>query len=221
MQTRTDSPDHSSGWFDPLIQNKAYVDFATNAPGYGPLQNATVLRNVTQAYYGPNGCESREQACYASAASPGTASNQICRAADDFCVRSFISIYCEVLIFFQSVKIFVPAVGDRDANDLRQNSSTPNPRLPEYYVNFLNLDSTKKAIGALPSFIPCNYPSLFAETGDVRCHLGGWYNFCKLIVAYTQDARTWLPHLGALANSRLKMLVWVEILFSPFELLID
>lgn len=74
-----------SGWFDPLLQNKAYVDFATNAPGYGQLQNDTVLKQLNKAFYGPNGCEAQEQACYDAGNS--TASNKICRKADDFCVR--------------------------------------------------------------------------------------------------------------------------------------
>ena len=74
-----------SGWFDPLIQNKAYIDFATNAPGYGQLQNDTVLQQLNQAYYGPGGCKEQEEACYA--AGDSYASNYICRTADDFCVR--------------------------------------------------------------------------------------------------------------------------------------
>jgi len=75
----------SSGWFDPLIQNKAYVDFATNAPGYGPLQSDTVLKKMNQAYFGLGGCKEQEEACYAAGNSD--ASNKICLKADDFCVR--------------------------------------------------------------------------------------------------------------------------------------
>ena len=74
-----------SGWFDALIQNKAYVDFATNAPGYGQLQNDTVLQQLNQAYYGTGGCKDREEACYA--AGDSDASNEICSTADAFCVR--------------------------------------------------------------------------------------------------------------------------------------
>ena len=79
-----------SGWFDALIQNKAYVDFATNAPGYGQLQNDTVLQQLNEAYYGPGGCKEQEEACYA--AGDSDASNKICRTTDDFCVRYIMSI---------------------------------------------------------------------------------------------------------------------------------
>ena len=73
-----------SGWYDPIIQNKAYVDFATNAPGYGQLQNNTVLQRLNQAYYGPGGCKDQEEACYAAGNSDP--SNEICRTTDNFCV---------------------------------------------------------------------------------------------------------------------------------------
>ena len=80
-----------SGWYDALIQNKAYVDFATNAPGYGQLQNDTVLQQLNQGYYGPGGCKEQEEACYA--AGDSDASNEICATADDFCVSYNINRY--------------------------------------------------------------------------------------------------------------------------------
>ncbi|KAF8868635.1 Alpha/Beta hydrolase protein, partial [Infundibulicybe gibba] len=57
----------NNGWYDPLIQNQAYVDFATNAPGYGPLQSAS----------GPGS----GMLCAGNSA----ASNKICENADNFC----------------------------------------------------------------------------------------------------------------------------------------
>ena len=74
-----------SGWYDPLLQNKAYVDFATNAPGYGQLQNDTVIASLNQAFFEKGGCQDQELACYAAGETPE--SNQICSTADDFCVR--------------------------------------------------------------------------------------------------------------------------------------
>lgn len=74
-----------SGWYDPLIQNKAYVDFATNAPGYGQLQNDTVIKKLDEDFYAPNGCKAQEEACYA--AGTDVTSNKICKDADDYCVR--------------------------------------------------------------------------------------------------------------------------------------
>lgn len=139
-----------SGWYDPLIQNKAYVDFATNAPGYGQLQSDEVIAKLNKAYFGPNGCLEQEQACYAAGNS--SASNRICIAADNFCVEN----------------VFVPAVGDRDSDDLRQNSSALFP--PEFYVDFLSLPSVKAKIGAVSTYSECaDAPfELFTRTGDVR-----------------------------------------------------
>lgn len=160
----------NNGWYDPLIQNKAYVDFATNAPGYGQLQSDQVIAEINEAYFGANGCQEQEQACYNAGNS--TASNKICSAADDFCIEN----------------VFVPAVGNRDSDDLRQNSSALFP--PEYYVSFLQKKAIQTAIGAEVKYAECpDAPfELFTKTGD--------------------DARTLLPQLGALANSKLKMLIW-------------
>jgi hypothetical protein len=80
----TNLPPTHSGWFDPLIQNKAYLDFATNAPGYGQLQPDAVLAQMNQSYFGAGGCRDQELACYA--AGTGTKSNKICKDADNFCV---------------------------------------------------------------------------------------------------------------------------------------
>ena len=116
-----------SGWYDPLIQNKAYVDFATNAPGYGQLQNDTVLQQLNRAYYGPGGCKEQEEACYA--AGDSEASNKICRTTDAYCVRYIVNRYRDTLLkfYFKVNNVFTPAVGDRDPNDLRQNSSALFP----------------------------------------------------------------------------------------------
>ncbi|KAJ7639710.1 alpha/beta-hydrolase [Mycena polygramma] len=160
----------SAGWYDPLIQNLAYLTFATNAPGYGQLQSDAVLQKMNTSYFEPNGCLEQEQACYD--AGTGTASNAICIKADNFCVDN----------------LFIPGVGDRDSDDLRQNSSALFP--PEFYLNYLALPDVKAKIGAESNYSECaNAPDrLFGRTGD--------------------DARTWLPELGALANSTLKILIW-------------
>ncbi|KAF8221825.1 hypothetical protein L208DRAFT_1414454 [Tricholoma matsutake] len=57
----------NNGWFDSLIQNKAYVDFATYAPSYGQLQS-----DATQAYHGPGGRKHQEEASYATGSSAGS-----------------------------------------------------------------------------------------------------------------------------------------------------
>jgi hypothetical protein len=66
--------------------------------------------------------------------------------------------------------VFIPAVGDRDSDDLRQNSSALFP--PEFYVRFLNDPTIRAKIGAEVSYSECpNAPFvLFERTGDVRNH---------------------------------------------------
>ncbi|KAK1215204.1 hypothetical protein PQX77_022200 [Marasmius sp. AFHP31] len=162
----------NNGWYDPLLGDKAYVDFATNAPGYGPLQNDTVIKQLNDAFYSPGGCRDRELACYD--AGNTTESNAICMDASNFCYNN----------------VTLPAVGDRDINDLRQNISTPNPFPPSYYLNLLADPVIKEKIGAESNYSSCSSPvnSDFARTGD--------------------DARTFLPKLAALADEKLKILIW-------------
>lgn len=73
-----------SGWIDPLIQNKAYVDFAANAPGYGPLVSPSTVEKMNNSFFKNNGCQVQEEECYTA----GTAdsSDKTCIEADDFCV---------------------------------------------------------------------------------------------------------------------------------------
>ena len=66
--------------------------------------------------------------------------------------------------------VFVPAVGDRDSDDLRQNASSPNPFPPEFYVTFLRNATIMEKIGAEARYSECpDAPfELFERTGDVR-----------------------------------------------------
>ena len=86
----------------------------------------------------------------------------------------------------------MPAVGDRDIDDLRQSDDSPNPFPPEFYVDFLRNTTIMKKIGAEVRYSECSDPvdDQFSRTGD--------------------DARTLLPQLSALADSGLKMLIWVR-----------
>jgi hypothetical protein len=61
----------------------------------------------------------------------------------------------------------VPAVGNRDPYDLRQNSSALFP--PEFYVNYLHTAAVKSKIGAKTQYQECpDAPyNLFVATGDV------------------------------------------------------
>ena len=85
-----------SGLYDSIIQIKSYIDFATNAPGYGPLQNDTVLQQINQAFYSPGGCKELEEACYAAGSSDS--SNEICKKASGFCVRYNVNRYRDTML---------------------------------------------------------------------------------------------------------------------------
>ena len=78
--------DDTSGWFDPLIANKAYIDFATYAPRYGPLQDSNTINAMTEAYYGLGGCRDLLEGC--NALENSSVSNGVCYAADAYCVSN-------------------------------------------------------------------------------------------------------------------------------------
>ena len=87
-----------SGWIDPVIQNKAYIDFATNAPGHGALVTQTVIQKMNASYYGAGGCLEEQQACIAGGNATTTAVDQTCAQANNDCVRpSFFEVRVGVL----------------------------------------------------------------------------------------------------------------------------
>ncbi|KAF8524561.1 alpha/beta-hydrolase [Hysterangium stoloniferum] len=159
----------NNGWFDPLLHFRSYIDFAADAPGYGPLVNASVIKQLNTTWFSTDGCLAKELKCYA--AGTNAKSNSICTKADNDC-------YEQTLLPVMSV------ISNRDIDDLRQTAPAAFP--PEFYVNFLHLPSVKAKIGATSTYAECsNAPNeLFAKTGD--------------------DARTFLPQLSVLVNSKLK-----------------
>ncbi|KAG1886806.1 Alpha/Beta hydrolase protein [Suillus subluteus] len=135
------------------------------------LQPDDILKNISDYLYGPDGCVAQESACYAARNS--THSNKICRDAGNYC----------------NLNVFMPAVGNYDGYDIRQNSSSLFP--PAYFMYYLQREDVMKKIGARVKLEhACSNPSFknFEKTGD--------------------NARTWLPQLSALANSGLKILIW-------------
>ena len=83
-----------------------------------------------------------------------------------FCFLSFVGM-CFKLIKSQINNVLVPAVGNRDSDDLRQNSSALFP--PEFYVNYLQTPAIQNKIGAETTYQECpDAPfNLFVTTGDV------------------------------------------------------
>ncbi|KIK29406.1 hypothetical protein PISMIDRAFT_480498 [Pisolithus microcarpus 441] len=161
---------NNNGWIDPLIQNAAYYTFAENAPGYGQLLPDAVLANISQALWGEGGCVEQERACYAAGNS--SASDAVCLSAYTYC----------------SDYVLTPVIGNYDPYDLRQNSTAFFP--PQYYSEYLSIESVKKQIGAETAYTNCSNEAYFKiiKTGDF--------------------ARTFLPDLSQLANSGLKILIW-------------
>ncbi|KAL0574094.1 hypothetical protein V5O48_007853 [Marasmius crinis-equi] len=164
----------NNGWFDPLLQNKAYIDFNIDAPGYGQLQNATVIQKMSDKFYGPGGCKEQQQACYDAGDTPE--STDLCKAADNYCYQNVLAL----------------AAGDRNFEDLRQPPGSPtyDPFPHSYYLDFLRGEAIREKIGAVGDYQECSRPVIdaFFSTGD--------------------DARTFLPHLGDLANDKMKILIW-------------
>lgn len=70
--------------------------------------------------------------------------------------------------YYQWNNIGAVSIGDRDAYDLTQNSTSAFP--PEYYVKYLNREDVVSAIGAESSYYECpDGPyNKFVTTGDVR-----------------------------------------------------
>lgn len=79
-----------SGWYDPLIQHESYLYFAANAPGYGPLQNDSILYDLAGLYYGPGACRDQVSAC--AEAGYGPESDAICSKASTFCVCLYMCL---------------------------------------------------------------------------------------------------------------------------------
>jgi hypothetical protein len=107
----------------------------------------------------------------------------------------------------QGEYIFTPAIGDRDQYDLRQNASALFP--PEYYTKYLADRSVLKKIGATSTYSECSdsVNTNFSKTADVRDKVDDAIIY--LIRILYQGARTILPELSTLVNSRLKTLIWV------------
>ncbi|RPD60581.1 alpha/beta-hydrolase [Lentinus tigrinus ALCF2SS1-7] len=139
----------NNGWHDPLIQFESYLEFATDAPGYGQLQSDEILAAINESLYKEGGCRDQLIACYRAETEE---SNKICYDADDFCLMN----------------VQGPSIGDLDQYDFLQKASSPNPFPPMYYVNFLQNTTIMQKIGAQVRYSDCSDPVLgqFNSTGD-------------------------------------------------------
>ncbi|KAJ7089254.1 alpha/beta-hydrolase [Mycena belliarum] len=140
----------NDGKHDPLIQYKSYINFAMNAPGYGPLQGPATLAAMSVAFSQTNGCQAQLEACYA--AGTKRADDALCAAANDLCASD----------------VFFPAIRGRDSGDLRQASNTTDPFPPTYYKALLRTQAVLDAIGATSTYDACSdaVQAGFASSGE-------------------------------------------------------
>lgn len=136
----------NNGWFDPIIQQKAYVDFSYNNT-YKPLISSSEHSSYLSTY--KSDCLPLLQQC-----SSTTGSNSACENADNTC--------------YNEIEGPLSEVADFDVYDIREPSNDPYP--PSTYVSYLQSSAVVKAIGAKSTYAECpNAPyQKFASTGDGR-----------------------------------------------------
>lgn len=140
------------GFFDTRVQFAAYFNY-TVTPGnpydLAPFNN-TAETQLFNNVWGPNGCQEQQAACNANP--PPANINEVCSAADDFCVTN--------------VEQFFDINAKRSEDDIRQLLPSPFP--PAFYVSYLNQASVQAAIGASTNFTPASVQvgTAFAGTGD-------------------------------------------------------
>ncbi|KAK7038826.1 hypothetical protein VNI00_010456 [Paramarasmius palmivorus] len=176
----------NNGKHDPLLQFQTIVDFARDAPGYGPLQNASVIDSIQSAF--ENDCKGQIRQCNGLEA--GGKADGICRDAVVNCTYG----------------VFLPAVGARDPDDLRQSSTASTEESDEDeeaagpstdYATFIRLPEIQKSLGV-----------------SLNGNKNGTFDQCDSSVKFRfaqsgETGRTFLPHLATLAESKFPILIWV------------
>ncbi|OCK73133.1 putative carboxypeptidase S1 [Lepidopterella palustris CBS 459.81] len=133
----------NNGWFDPAIQEKAYIQFSYNNT-YQSLISKSDYDSYMSTY--ESDCLPAIQACASSG------SNSDCSNADNTC--------------YNEIEGPLSQVADFDVYDIREPSNDPYP--PSTYSTYLTKSSVVKAIGAKSTYQECpNAPyNKFATTGD-------------------------------------------------------
>jgi carboxypeptidase C (cathepsin A) len=137
----------NNGWYDPVIQYKAYVDFSYNNT-YKSLISASQHTTYTNTY--TSKCLPLLQKCTTT-----TGSNSACENADNTCYNDIEGPLSNA---------------DFDVYDIREPSDDPYP--PETYVNYLQSSAVMSAIGAQSTYAECpDAPyEKFVNTGDGKSH---------------------------------------------------
>ncbi|KAF9446561.1 alpha/beta-hydrolase [Macrolepiota fuliginosa MF-IS2] len=139
----------NDGKHDLITQMGSLIGFTANAPGYGRLQNETVVHKMQHSFEKPGGCRDSLQKCAVADNSP--AGNRVCYNAYVFCSRHVLS----------------PAVGSRSDTDLSRSNTDP-PFPPPYYLQYIRSPVVAAKIGATSKYDQCStsVKSGFIASGD-------------------------------------------------------
>jgi carboxypeptidase C (cathepsin A) len=134
----------NNGWYDPVIQYKAYIDFSLNN-SYYPIISQSEYNSYLKTYN--SDCLPALQQCTAT-----TGNNQACENADNTC--------------YDDIEGPISETGNFDVYDIREPSNDPYP--PETYATYLQKSSVVKAIGAKSTYSECPAApgNKFSTTGD-------------------------------------------------------
>lgn len=137
-----------NGWFSAALQISSFYEFAFNHGETYDLEppNSSTKKQVYHALYDKGGALDRLKKCTPNA------SNKVCRAATDFWGENVETPWLDD--------------SERDDNDVREMDPSPFPN--EFYSEYLQLDSVRKAIGAKQTYIELNptVGAAFESTGD-------------------------------------------------------
>jgi len=134
----------NNGWYDPILQYQAYVDFSYNNT-YKALITEAEHTSYTNTF--KSSCLPLLKEC-----STTTGSNSACENAENTC--------------YNDIEGPLSEVGDFDVYDIREPSDDPYP--PETYTAYLAKPSVTSAIGAKATYTECpDAPyTKFSNTGD-------------------------------------------------------
>ncbi|MCJ1452027.1 hypothetical protein MMC28_002367 [Mycoblastus sanguinarius] len=141
----------NNGWYDPLLQYQAYIDFSLNNT-YKPIITESQYTSYTKT--NKNDCTPELESCASSG------SNSECEDADNTC-------YGDIEGPLSTTKANGGAAAyDFDVYDIREPSNDPYP--PAQYSSYLLEPSVTSAIGAKATYTECpDAPyEKFASTGD-------------------------------------------------------
>ncbi|KAF9449182.1 alpha/beta-hydrolase [Macrolepiota fuliginosa MF-IS2] len=143
----------NNGKHDLFTQMDSLARFAAHAPGYGRLQNHTVVHKMRHALEKPDGCLDSLRRCEYDGGNSTT-----CKKAYVFCTRHVLS----------------RAIKNRSSTDLTRNDTDPTFP-PPYYLDYIRSPGVMAKIGATSKYDQCNHrvKSAFIASGDAaRSGLG-------------------------------------------------